>query len=157
MIAAVYGALKWIHVLLAIAALGANMTYGIWIRRSARHPEHLAFVLRTVKFLDDRLATPAYVLLLLTGVLMIGLGPGPHMPPWLLVSIVLYVVAMALSVGMYRPALRRQIAAAETSGATSPEYGVAAAQGRQLAIIVAAIVVVIAFLMVNKPNFGLAA
>jgi uncharacterized membrane protein len=151
--------LKWIHVLLAIAAVGSNITYGVWLSQSAKgDPKTLAHVLRTIKFLDDRMANPCYLLLLLTGIGMVTLPIGPSVTtPWLLVALVLYAVALLLGIFMYTPVLRRQIAAVEGPGVASAEYQVAAAQGRQLGIILAVIVVAITFLMVVKPNFGLAA
>ena len=60
--------LKWVHILLAIAAVGANITYSIWIQRGMANRASLPFALRGVRFIDSRIATPAYVLLLLTGV-----------------------------------------------------------------------------------------
>jgi uncharacterized membrane protein len=155
---AAYVLLKWLHVLLAITAVGANITYGVWIARSAKgDPKYHAEVLRTIKFIDDRMANPCYLLLLVTGVGMVALPNGPSITtPWLLVALVLYVVAVLLGFVMYTPALRRQIAAAEASGPGSAEYKVIAAQSRQLGIILAVIVVAIVFLMVVKSNFGLA-
>jgi uncharacterized membrane protein len=158
---AAYLVLKWLHVLLAIAAVGSNMTYAVWLARSAKgDPKYLAQVLRTIKFIDDRMANPAYILLLVSGIGMVTL-PGNFGPsittPWLLVSLVLYLVAVLLGFLMYTPTLRRQIAAAEGPGVDSEAYRITAAQGRQLGIILAVIVVAIVFLMVVKPNFGLAA
>ena len=69
-----YLILKWIHVLAAITALGANITYGVWIGRAGGQPETLAFALRGVKFIDDRIANPAYGLLLVTGLGMAWVG-----------------------------------------------------------------------------------
>ena len=66
-----YLLLKWLHVLAAIVALGANLTYGIWIAHASRHPEALSFTLRSIKLIDDRVANPAYGLLLVTGLLMV--------------------------------------------------------------------------------------
>jgi uncharacterized membrane protein len=151
----VYLLLKWLHVLLAIVAVGANVTYGVWLSRTSQNPDHLPYVLRTIKFIDDRIANPCYLLLAVTGLGMVFLpiGPSPT-TPWLLIAIVLYIVALLLGFLMYSPALRRQIEAAEKAGPTSAEYNVAAAQGRQLGIIIAVIVVAIVFLMVVKPGFG---
>ena len=59
-----YEILKFLHVLLAIVAVGFNATYAVWLARAAKEPEHEAFALRGVKFLDDRIANPAYALLL---------------------------------------------------------------------------------------------
>ena len=53
-----YTFFKFLHVLLAIVAVGFNASYGIWLARAAREPEHQAHVLRGVKVLDDRFATP---------------------------------------------------------------------------------------------------
>jgi len=52
--------LKWIHVLAAITALGANLTYVVWIRLGERSQPNLLHSLRGVRFLDDRIANPAY-------------------------------------------------------------------------------------------------
>ncbi len=40
-----YALLRFVHVLLAIAAVGFNMSYGIWLARAAREPEHESHVL----------------------------------------------------------------------------------------------------------------
>jgi hypothetical protein len=66
-----YLLLKWVHVLMAVAALGANLTYGVWLARAARESQHLAFALRGVKILDDRIANPAYGVIFLTGMAMV--------------------------------------------------------------------------------------
>lgn len=156
MIVLLYPILKWLHVLLAITAVGANITYGVWIARSQRDREHLAYVLRTIKFIDDRIANPAYGGLLLTGLAMVFLvSSALLLTPWLLISLVLYAVVIVLGLFMYTPTLRRQIAAAEQGGPDSQDYKIAAGQGRQLGMIIAALVVVIVFLMVVKPGGAL--
>jgi len=52
--------LKWIHVLAAITALGANLTYVVWIRLGERSQPNLLHSLRGIQFLDDRIANPGY-------------------------------------------------------------------------------------------------
>lgn len=37
---------KWVHILAAITAVGANVTYGVWLTRARANPEALPFVLR---------------------------------------------------------------------------------------------------------------
>jgi uncharacterized membrane protein len=69
-----YLTLKLLHILLAITALGANLTYGVWIARSKMQPEFATFALRGVKFIDDRIANPSYLLLLPTGAAMVHLA-----------------------------------------------------------------------------------
>ncbi|MGI8708687.1 MAG: DUF2269 family protein, partial [Actinomycetota bacterium] len=63
--------LKFLHVLLAIVAVGFNASYGIWTARAAKEPEHELHTLKGIRTLDDRFANPAYVLLLVTGVSMV--------------------------------------------------------------------------------------
>ena len=112
--------LKFLHVLLAITAVGANVTYGVWLSRAGRDPRDLPFALRGVKMLDDRLANPAYALLLVTGVAMIYAGRLAWTTPWLLVSLFLYGVLVVLGLAGYTPLLRRQIAVLEAEGPDSP-------------------------------------
>ncbi len=40
-----YLIIKWLHVLLAIVAVGTNITYGVWLARAERSPEVLPFTL----------------------------------------------------------------------------------------------------------------
>ncbi|RPI52111.1 MAG: DUF2269 family protein, partial [Chloroflexi bacterium] len=47
---------------------------------------------RTVKLLDDRMANPAYILSLITGLAMVFMGEWPLTTPWILLSLVLYVL-----------------------------------------------------------------
>src|SRR3981081_1911417 len=95
-------ALKLIHVLLAIVAVGSNVTYGVWLTRAKRQPEHLAFALRGVKFIDDFIANPCYVLLPLTGItLMWRDGYTFDSAHWAGTALVLWVVLAVVAVGVY--------------------------------------------------------
>lgn len=146
-----YLILKWLHVLAAVAAVGSNITYGIWIARASRQPEALPFTLRGIKRIDDRLANPAYGLLLVTGLLMAFVGSIPLTTPWLLTSLVLFVAVVLIGLLGYTPTLRRQIEALDSEGIRSANYQALARRGTILGIVVAVLVVLIIFLMVVKP------
>ena len=146
-----YEVLKFFHVLLAIVAVGFNASYAIWLARASREPQHEAFVLHGVKFLDDRFANPAYGLLLVTGLLMVWVGDLDLAQFWLLTALVLYAVAVGLGLLVYTPTLRSQIAALEASGPTSPQYQILAKRGTTVGIVLAVDVIAIVFLMVTKP------
>jgi uncharacterized membrane protein len=148
----IYPLLKWLHILLAIAALGTNLTYGIWIRRASQRPEALPFVLRGIKILDDRIANPAYGLLLVTGVGLVQLGRWPFTTPWILMALALYGIVVLLALFGYTPTLRRQIQLVESGGHNSPGYAALARRGTILGILLAVLVVAITFLMVVKPG-----
>jgi uncharacterized membrane protein len=142
---------KWIHVLAAIAAVGANITYGVWISRAAREPQVLPFVLRSIKVIDSRLANPCYGLLLITGLIMVYLLPIPLSTPWLVTAILLYVLAAFLGIAAYAPVMREQLRQLENGGPDAPPYQAAARRGVILGILVTLDVVIIVFLMVVKP------
>ena len=143
--------IKFVHVLLAIIAVGFNASYGIWLARAANAPQATqSHVLRTIKFLDDRIANPAYGLLLLTGLLMI-FSAGIPVRLWIALSIGLWLVLVVVGLGVYTPTLRDQIRVLESEGPGSEEYQRLSSRGRTLGIVLGIIVVVIVFLMVTKP------
>lgn len=126
--------------------------YGIWLARAARESEHQLHVLRGIKFLDDRFATPAYGLLLVTGLAMVFVE-GPAVTTfWILAAIVLWFITVALGGARYTPALRKQIAALESKGAASPEYQVLAKRAQTLGMLTIIPVSLILILMVFKPS-----
>ncbi len=143
--------IKWVHVLSAITAVGANITYGIWMARAARQPDVLPFVLRTIKAIDDRLANPLYVLLLVTGLTMAFILPLPLTTPWLLTALSLYAIATLLGMFLFVPIFRRQVQLLESDGFASEGYKAVARQARMLGLVVGLAVLIIIFMMVVKP------
>jgi uncharacterized membrane protein len=147
-----YTILKWVHVLMAIIAVGFNASYAVWLARAARSPEHQAYVLRGVKVLDDRFANPAYGVLLLTGLWMVAISPWEITTFWILTALILYAVTVVLAAAVYTPTLRKQIATLESEGPSSGAYRRLAARNRISGIALGIIVVAIVFLMVTKPT-----
>jgi uncharacterized membrane protein len=147
-----YQLTKFIHVLLAITAVGFNASYGIWLARAAKAPQATqSHILRTIKFIDDRIANPAYGLLLITGLFMVFNSGIPFSRLWIAAAIGLYVVLLFVGFGVYTPTLRDQIRVLESEGTGSEEYQRLASRGRSVGIVLGVIVVVIVFLMVTKP------
>lgn len=144
---------KWIHIMSAITAVGANITYGIWIARASREPKVLPFVLRNIHLIDSRIANPCYGLLLLTGLIMAFTVPIPLTTPWLLTALVLYVLAALLGIVFYAPVVRNQLQLLESEGFESPGYQAIARRSTLLGVLVTLDVIVIVFLMVVKPPF----
>jgi uncharacterized membrane protein len=149
-----YEILKFVHVLMAILAVGFNASYAIWLRRAAKTaPEHEAFTLRGVKLLDDRFANPAYGVLLLTGLTMVLTTPGLHLTTfWILMALILFAVIVVLGAAIYTPTLRKQIVELEAEGARTPRYQALARRSTVTGIVIGVIVVGIVFLMVTKPT-----
>jgi uncharacterized membrane protein len=145
-----YAFFKFLHVLMAIVAVGFNASYGIWLARAAREPEHEAHVLRGIKVLDDRFANPAYGLLLVTGLVMVWVGDLELTQFWLAGGLALYVVAVLLGLFVYTPTLRRQIQALDAGDAA--ELRRLSARGTAVGVALSVDVIVIVFLMVTKPT-----
>lgn len=146
-----YLILKYVHVLLAIVAVGANATYGVWMAMGAREPQYLRVVLQGIRHLDQRVANPAYALLVVTGLAMVAVGDVRLTTPWVTAALIVYIVAAVLGVRGFSPALRRQIQAVGSPGPQTEEYPRAAASARSLGLVFMALVLVIVFLMVTKP------
>jgi uncharacterized membrane protein len=142
--------LKVIHVLAAITAVGANLTYTYWLRYAGKDRDRLAWTLRGISRLDNFFATPAYVVLLITGVLMVVSGAFSFQTGWIAAAIALYVVVVVVGIALYAPGLRRQIAEAEVDP-TSAAYAAAASRTNLFGVITTVIVLVIVVLMVAKP------
>ncbi len=142
---------KWIHVLSAITAVGANATYGIWMARARREPGVLPFVLHSIKLIDDRVANPLYALLLLTGLTMAFTVPIPLNTPWLMSALILYAIATLLGMAVFVPIFRRQVRLLESEGSQSPKYKASARLSTVFGLVVGVVVLMITFLMVVKP------
>ena len=149
--------LKWVHVLAAITALGVNMTYGIWLARAGRNPEHLGFTLRGIQILDNRVANPAYAVVLITGLAMVFTKPIPITTPWILSSLVLFIAVGLLAALGYTPTLRRQIELVNAGSGGTPEYEAVSNLARLQGALLAILVIAITFLMVVKPPLWAAA
>ena len=148
-----YTITKFVHVTLAIIAVGFNATYGIWLARAARLPQDSQlFVLRTIKLMDDRFANVAYGLLAITGLFMVFTAGYALTTRWIAFAIVLYVIALAMAFGLITPNFRRAIRALESEGPASATFTRAMSQGRLYGIAVSIVVLAIVFLMVVKPS-----
>lgn len=146
----IYNLVVFLHIMLAILAVGLNLSYVVWIRRGTRDTAHLSFALKGVKFLDDYLANPAYLLLAVSGVVMIALGKS--IQPYLWLAIGIYAVAMAIAYGVYTPLLSRQIKTLDAKGAKHPEYLALARRSNQVGQLMGLMVVVILGLKILKPD-----
>lgn len=143
---------KYIHIVSAIVAVGFNISYAVWILRARSNPANTTFALTGIKFLDDRIANPAYGVLLLTGVLMVILGKISFTALWIDVALVLYVVLVVLAIGFFTPSLRDQIRLAESGDTTSAEFMRLAQRAQIVGQALSVIVLVILAMMVFKPH-----
>ncbi len=148
-----YEFLKYVHVVLAIIAIGFNISYAVWLSRAAQDAQHAPFILRTLKLLDDRFANPAYVLLLVTGFGMVFEADIPIFETfWIATSLGLYIALIVVGILFYSPVLRRQTEIAESGMADSAEYRQLSKRNVAVGGLLVLMVLTIEFLMVTKPT-----
>ena len=147
----IYLALKVVHILAAIVAVGGNLTYSFWLPRAGRDRDRLIWTLENVHRFDRAIANPAYIALLVTGIAMVVALPWSFERLWLALALALYVGVAVLGITVYAPTIRRQVAEAERDP-ESVDYARIAARSNALGILTTAIVVVIVVLMVTKPG-----
>jgi uncharacterized membrane protein len=146
-----YNWLKLLHVLAAIVAVGTNVTYFVWLRRVKQEPVHDAFVLQGLQALDRRLANPAYILLPVTGIVMVLVGELRFSTFWIATAIVLYVAMGAFAGVFFSPSLRRQLELARADGGQSAAYAAASRRTTVTGAITMVLIAAILYLMVLKP------
>jgi uncharacterized membrane protein len=141
----------YVHILAAIVAVGLNISYAVWIIRARMDPAHTAFALKGIKFLDDRIANPAYGVLLLTGILLVFLAGYSLTTLWIDIALVLFVLLVVVAVVFYTPALREQIKLVESGDTSSAALTRLAQRGQVAGQALGVIVLVILAIMVFKP------
>jgi uncharacterized membrane protein len=143
-----YAWIKWLHVLGAIIALGANLTYPIWDTQARKDPKSTKFMLGGITALE-KWAGVGYATLVLSGVAMILLAGYAWTTPWIISSLGLFVVVGFIAGRFYSPALRAQAALADKP--ESAEYEAAEVRSAKIGILVILLVVLIELLMTVKP------
>lgn len=140
--------LLFLHILSAIVAVGVNASYFFWLRRAVVVPETRTYTLTTIRLLETRIAIPAYVIALATGVAL-ALIYGPSFgTAWVDTAVVIWIVIMAIG-GFHARVVKRQLAAADSGDSDAYESG--HARGRILMALIMLCAMGMLFLMVAKP------
>ena len=145
-----YGLLKFVHVLLAITAVGSNITYGVWNALAAREPAHAPFALKGIAFIDRRVANPAYGLLLVTGLVLLAVGQWGFRG-WVIAALILFALLIVVAIGFYSRVVRQQIQVMDSEGIASAAYKRLDGQATIYGIVSLVIALAIVFTMVVKP------
>lgn len=144
--------LKLVHILCAIVAVGANISYALWLAIGKTNPQHALFALKVIKRLDDWIANPAYILALISGHVLLFIGAIPITTPWVLLGEGLFLTQGIIAFPLYTPTLRKQIEAGEQFGLDSAEFRALDKRATVLGVTLNILAVVIVAVMVIKPT-----
>jgi uncharacterized membrane protein len=140
---------KFLHVFIAIVALGTSAGLGLLLEFYGNHPSHGSFVLRAIHRITVLVVLPGYTLMLATGLWLVSLS-WPLTAKWILFALALWPVGiLALVSSLVLVARQRQLL--DSSGLTSDSYRRVSVLGRAVGGSFGVIVVLIMCLMVFKP------
>jgi uncharacterized membrane protein len=145
-----YLLVKFFHILIAILALGTSAGLGIALEFYGSHPTHGPFLLRAIGRIVAFFVFPGYVLMLVTGLLMVNLA-WPLTTKWIQGAMALWAVGIAGLV-IFLAVLRRQLRLLEAEGPASVAYRRVSLLGRGLGAGLGLVVIFILYLMVFKPG-----
>jgi uncharacterized membrane protein len=145
-----YLLLKFIHILVAILALGTSAGLSIALEFYGSHPTHGPFLLRAIGRIVAFVVLPGYVLMLVTGLWMVNMA-WPLTTGWIQRAMVLWAVGIA-GLAIFLAVFRKQRRVLEAEGPSSASYKRVSLLGRGLGGGLGLVVIMILYLMVFKPG-----
>jgi uncharacterized membrane protein len=152
-----YLVMKWMHILSSTLLFGTGLGsafYMFFVSRT-RDSQAIAVVVRHVVIADWIFTTPAIILQPLTGFYLTHLAGIPLTTPWILWSVVLYLLAGAAWLPVVWMQIRMRdmaAAAANCRGPVSAQYWRFLRIWVALGIVAFAALVAVFYLMVAKPS-----
>jgi hypothetical protein len=163
--------LLFLHVLAAIIAFGPTFAFSVIGAMGGAEPMHANFATRVSHRIGDMIVLPFAISMPVTGALMIWAAEIPLFDAsarWLLLAIVLYALALGLSLFVSRPNVNRIIALSGGEGGAPPPGGPGGPPAgppppellgairtvQRTGMVLTVLVVGIVLLMVVKPDFG---
>ena len=152
-----YLLVKWLHILSSTLLFGTGLgsAFYMYFTSLTRNPQAMAVVTRQVVLADWLFTTPTIILQPLTGFYLMHLAGMPLTTPWVLWSVVLYLVAGAawLPVVWMQIQMRNMTAAAATTGGpVPPRYWQFLRIWVALGVVAFGALVAVFYLMVAKPS-----
>jgi uncharacterized membrane protein len=152
-----YLVVKWLHVLSSTLLFGTGLgsAFYMYFTSRTRNLQAIAVVTRHVVIADWAFTTPTIILQPLTGFYLMHLVGFPLATPWILWSVVLYLLAGAawLPVVWMQIHMRNMAAqAADTGGPLPRRYWQFLRNWVALGVVAFTALVAVFFLMVAKPS-----
>ncbi len=147
-----------LHILAAVVFVGNIITAAFWKVRADRsgNLETIAITARSLLQADYVFTAPGIVVLLVTGIWMVGLSDWARFQePWLGGSFLLLIITGVIWLAVLLPQQRRMVRLAQEgadAGALGPEYRRAGRIWSMFGGIATLLPILILFLMVFKPG-----
>jgi uncharacterized membrane protein len=141
--------LKFLHIFVAVVALGTSAGLGIFLEVFGSDRTHGAFVLRAIERMIALVVFPGYVLVLASGLWMANLA-WPFTARWIQLALGLWIVGLG-ALGWSLATLRKQRRLHATEGSASTQYWRASFASRVSGGAFGLVVVATLYLMVVKP------
>jgi uncharacterized membrane protein len=148
-----YTVLKFVHILLAIIAVGFTSTFGLLSVRAAKaggDGREMMFALKAIALMSS-IAHFCFLLLLATGLLMIWEAGFPYSFTWIYLSLILFAVAFLAGSFMMMPSVKRRIAILGERGPSDPEFIALSERAAKLGPALSLLAIILVWLMVAKP------
>ena len=149
-----------LHILAAVVFIGNIITAAYWKVRADRsgNLETIAITARSLLQADYVFTAPGIVVLLVTGIGMVGMSAGGwarFQEPWLELSFALLIITDIIWLAVLLPQLRRMVRLARDgadAGALDPEYHKASRIWSMFGGIATLLPILILLLMVFRPG-----
>ncbi len=154
----------FVHVMGAIVAFGPTYIFPLIAAASRRDPQHAHFGAGVSELISKRVVFPFALLQGVTGViliLLVGFDLTASSSRWLISGIVLYLIAILISIFVMQPSAERMVELTASPPPMSPEgrpmpSPELLATGRRLQLggtVNGILVAIVVLLMVTKPSF----
>jgi uncharacterized membrane protein len=151
-----YSVSVWIHVSAVVVGFGATFAESVTFPLAMKlDPRHLPFVHRLGVIINQRMATPALVVIILTGIYQTSKGNWEFGSFWISATFAIAIVLGGLNGAYFIPTDRKLGAQAErelAAGGLSDDYRAKARTEGMLGALAGLLVLAAVFLMVTKPG-----
>jgi uncharacterized membrane protein len=146
----------WIHVSAAVVGFGATFAEAVTFPLAMKlDKKHLPYVHRLQLFINQRLATPALVVILVTGFYQVSEGNWSMGDAWISLTLLIVIVLGGLLGGYFIPTDRKLAVQVEkelaAGGELSDEYLAAVRREGVFGTLTGILIIAALFLMVTKP------
>ncbi len=149
-----YEILKFVHIAAAIVWIGGAVAIQFFahLARRSGDAQRMVALTRDVEWIGKRVFTPAALIVVILGFILVWDGPWTLGMEWVWISLIIFGISFALGVGFFTPESMRIGKMIEAEGAESPAVQARITRILNLIRIDLVLLFAIVYLMVAKPG-----